>query len=160
MNPTLPISQRRLDVFFAIMLLLFAATSFGMDAFGAMGIDWAHTRHPLGPTLVEFGKTVDRVYLMTDSPWVRMILGFSGFVFGPLKLVLAVGLLKDWRWVRGPGLALMGAYLYSTLVYTAVALWGPAPSLAPITLLAVTSPYAVIPAWLIVHLSRKVNAPT
>ena len=154
-----PIRTRKLDAFFAVTLVIFAITSFAFDAFGALGIDWRNTSHPFGPAMVRFGESIDRIYLMTDSIWIRVMLAFSAFVFGPLKLLLAVGLWKDWPWIRGPGLVVLGAYAYSTLLYTAVALWGPAPSLQPLALICINAPYAVIPAWLAVHLIRKDRAP-
>ncbi len=144
----IPLRRRPLHAFFVIAFGLFAMTSMTIDSIGGLGLDFAAVGHPLAGALADYARDIDPL-LRSGETWVQVMLFISGFVFGPLKLALAVGLARGWRWLSAPAMAFCGAYIYSTVLYVAVGVMvSPAPSL----LALICAPYVLVPAALIGHL--------
>lgn len=145
-----PLRERPLHRFFVIAFGIFAMTSMTIDAVGGLGLDFASVGHPLAGALADYARDIDPLVL-SGATWVQVMLFISGFVFGPMKLVLAIGLTRGWHWLPVPAITFCGAYIYSTVLYVAV---GVMTSPAPVLLTLICAPYVLVPAALIVHLAR------
>lgn len=145
-----PLRERPLHLAFVIAFGVFAFTSMTIDAIGGLGLDFAAVGHPLAGTLADYARDIDPL-VTSGETWVQVMLFISGFVFGPLKLALAIGLARGWRWLPAPAITFCGAYIYSTVIYVAV---GATVSPAPLLLALICAPYVLVPAALVVHLAR------
>ncbi len=142
-------TQRR-DRMFAGIWLLFAVTSFVVDSQAACGVDFEARGTAFDAAIANYGRTVDPVFLARPD-WALVMLLFSTFVFGPLKIVTAVALWKGITRLRPLVLVFAGAYAYSTALWIAVGLFGSLPSPAPVQYVMTNGPYLVVPllfAWL------------
>lgn len=138
---------RRFDLLLACGFIAFVFTSLLFDSQPALGI----TPRADGPLLVRlnhlFASRVDPILL--DPPlYFRLMCGISAFVYGPFYIVLAYALIRRRAWIRVPALVYASTILYSLVVITGEALFGPVKPLHwPFFLLAYT-PYLIFPGLL------------
>lgn len=149
-------SARR-DRLFALVWAGFAFTSFLVDAQVALGVDLAARNTAFDRALIDYGATVDRVFL-SGSDTARTALFFSAFLFGPLKLALAAALWRRATRFRQASLVFCGGYAYSTLLWMAVGLFGANPSPRPLVYVLSNGPYLVVPLLFAALVMRSARA--
>lgn len=152
----MPASRSRLvDRVVAIALLAMALAAFTMDRSAALDLCAVDSPDPFGRALWAYGERYDP--LVSANPYfLRVMSGISAFVFGPLEVVIAVGLWRQRAWVRGPAIVWSIAMLYSMVVHVIAEYWGPMPAPHPGIALAAYSAYIVVP---LVLLRRLWNGP-
>ncbi len=106
----LPLRDRRIDVFFAVVFCLFAVTSGISDWLVAVGVD-------MSPDSPNFLARANHWYAADTDPlllhpplWLRVATGLSAFVYGPFYLLLAWSLITGKNGVQVPAL------IYATMI--------------------------------------------
>lgn len=108
----LPLKDRKIDVFFAVVFLTFAVTSGIADAVPTLGIEMTpDSANPLARANYWYAVDADPLF-MHPPVWMRIVTGLSAFVYGPFYLVLAYALIKGKNWVQLP------AVIYATMIST------------------------------------------
>ncbi len=157
--PTLPLNERRIDVFFAVIFLVFALTSGISDAVPTLGIELSETSdNPLARANWWYAHDTDPLF-MRPPVWMRFVTGLSAFVYGPFYLLLAWALVKGKNWIQLP------AVIYATMISTitgvivfGVEFFGEPEwrCTNPLKFLAFNTPYVVVPLLLLARM-RKPN---
>ena len=155
----LPLRQRKFDIFFAVVFLLFAVTSGISDLLPTIGVPMSpDSANPLARANYWYALDADPLF-MNPPVWMRIVTGLSAFAYGPFYLLLAYALLKGKNWIQVP------AIIYATLIsgitgiiVFGVEFWGEAAwrSPNPAKFLAFNLPYVVIPLLLLARM-RKAN---
>ena len=109
-SSNIPLGKRPIDLFFAIVFILFAITSGISDAIPTLGI-------PISPVSTNVLARANFWYASTTDPlfmnppvWMRIVTGLSAFVYGPFYLILVYCLLKGKNWIQLP------AVIYATMI--------------------------------------------
>jgi hypothetical protein len=155
--PNLPLAQRKIDVFFAVVFLLFALTSGISDLVPTIGMTMSpDSPNPLARANYWYAHDADPLF-MNPPVWMRIVTGLSAFVYGPFYLVLAWALLRGKNWIQLP------AVIYATLiagltgiVVFGVEFFGEAAWRTPLPgkFLAFNLPYVFIPLLLLVRMRK------
>lgn len=104
------LSERRIDIFFAIVFFLFAITSAISDAVPTLGIVMSPTStNVLARANYWYASTTDTLF-MNPPVWMRFVTGLSAFVYGPFFLVLVYCLVKGKNRIQLP------AIIYATMI--------------------------------------------
>lgn len=141
-----PLGERRGDIFFVVIFLAFAFTSFFSDAWHALGLltedmFW-------GRANLWYGEFAGDAYFLADHQYLRIGTGISGFIYGPFYLLLSFAFLKGKNWIRPMALVYVGAMLHGMIEYISWEYWiGPAPTETMI-FWAFNGPYALVPVLL------------
>lgn len=153
----LPLNERRIDVFFAIVFVIFALTSGISDAIPTLGIEMRpDSDNPLARANYWYAVDADPLF-MRAPVWMRFVTGLSTFVYGPFYLVLA------WCLVKGKNGIQLPAVIYATMIssITGVIVFGVEffgePELRtqnPLKFLALNLPYVVLPLLLLVRMRK------
>lgn len=153
----LPLGQRRIDIFFAIVIVLFAVTSGISDAIPTLGIEMTPDS-PNALARANYWYAIDADPLFMHPPvWMRFVTGLSAFVYGPFYLVLAWCLVKGKNWIQLP------AVIYATMIssITGVIVFGVEffgepefRTLNPVKFLSFNSPYVLLPLLLLVRMRK------
>lgn len=154
MHRPLPFRERRLHVFFAVVLGVFAFSSFASDMLGALGVDHENSDWPLAQATAAYGHLCSQLILQ-NPPWMRVVLGISAFVFGPVCVFLVYGFARARPWTRPLTLVFSSAILYSMLLYVPMELFGPLPTPNAPIFLAINLPWVILPAWMLVYMWRN-----
>lgn len=153
----LPLKDRKIDVFFAVVFLTFAVTSGIADAVPTLGIEMS----PDSPNFLaraNYWYAVDADPLFMHPPvWMRIVTGLSTFVYGPFYVLLAWALLKGKNWIQLP------AVIYATMISSitgfivfGVEFFGE-PHLQtqnPLKFLAFNTPYVLLPLLLLARMRK------
>ena len=108
--PNLPLKERRIDLFFAVLFVVFAITSGISDAVPTLGIEMsADSPNPLARANYWYAIDADPLFLHPPI-WMRLVTGLSTFVYGPFYLVLSYCLVKGKNWIQLP------AVIYATMI--------------------------------------------
>ena len=154
---TLPLRERRVDLFFAVVFAAFTVTSLISDLLPTVGVDFSR------PSANFFAQSNywyahDADPLFTHPPvWMRIVTGLSAFVYMPFYIVLVVALVRGWNWIQLP--SVIYATMISTLtgiVVFGVEFFGE-PALRtqnPAKFLAFNLPYVLIPLLLLVRMRK------
>jgi hypothetical protein len=135
-----------LDLTLALVALIFAGSSFTIDALLAFGI-------PLRPdSSVAFARLWYDNYagiadplLVANPMFLRIQATICTFVFGPFYLALAYALARGLDWIRIPALMYSAANIYCMTVVFGVNMFGEyRPTHVPLWLLC-TAPYLIYP---------------
>jgi hypothetical protein len=153
----LPLSRRRIDIFFAVVFAAFTVTSGIADLVPTLGIDFSQ---PSDNFLVNsnywYAHDADPLF-MHPPVWMRIVTGLSAFVYGPFYLVLVYALLRGRNWIQLP------AVIYATMISTitgiivfGVEFFGEAGlrTQNPVKFLAFNLPYVLIPLLLLIRMRR------
>lgn len=153
----LPLKDRKIDLFFAVVFVTFSVTSGIADAIPTLGIEMA----PDSPNFLaraNYWYAVDADPLFMHPPvWMRIVTGLSTFVYGPFYLLLAWALIKGKNWIQLP------AVIYATMISSitgfivfGVEFFGE-PHLQTqnaAKFLAFNSPYVLLPILLLVRMRK------
>lgn len=157
MNENLPLRERKIDIFFAVVFVTFALTSGISDAIPTLGIEMSpDSANPLARA--NYWYAVDADPLFMHAPvFMRFITGLSTFVYGPFYLVLAYCLVKGRNWVQLPSV------IYATMIssITGIIVFGVEfvgePELRtqnPLKFLSFNLPYVLLPILLLVRMRK------
>lgn len=158
MTENLPLRDRKIDVAFAVVFLLFAVTSGISDAVPTLGIEMTpDSPNPLARANYWYAHDTDPLF-MHPPVWMRLVTGLSAFVYGPFYLVLAWALLTGKNWIQLP------AVIYATMIatLTGVVVFGVeffgepefrTPN--PVKFLSFNLPYVLVPLLLLARMRRE-----
>lgn len=155
--PNLPLRQRPIDIFFAVMFSLFIVTSCIADMLPTVGVDFSQ---PTGNFLVDsnywYAHDADPLF-MHPPVWMRIVTGLSAFVYLAFYLVLVPSLVRGWNRIQLP------AVIYATMIagVTGIIVFGVEffgePELQtqnPLKFLAFNLPYVLVPLLLLVRMRK------
>lgn len=155
--PNLPLRERRIDLFFAVVFLLFAVTSGISDAIPTLGIEMTpDAANPLARANYWYAVDADPLF-MHPPFWMRIVTGLSAFVYGPFYLVLAWALVTGKNWIQLP------AVIYATMIasFTGILVFGVEffgePELQTqnaVKFLSFNTPYVLLPLLLLVRMRK------
>ena len=153
----LPLKDRRIDVFFAVVFVVFAVTSGISDAVPTLGIEMSpDSPNPLARANYWYALDADPLF-MHPPVWMRFVTGLSTFVYGPFYLVLAYALVKGKNWIQLP------AVIYATMIssITGILVFGVEffgepefRTLNPVKFLSFNLPYVLLPILLLVRMRK------
>lgn len=153
----LPLTERRIDVFFAVLFVVFAITSGISDAIPTLGIEMsADSANPLARANYWYALDADPLF-MHPPVWMRFVTGLSTFVYGPFYLVLSWALVKGKNWIQLP------AVIYATMIssITGILVFGVEffgepqfRTLNPAKFLSLNLPYVLFPLLLLVRMRK------
>ena len=154
---TLPLRERKIDVFFAVVFSAFTVTSCISDLLPTVGVDFSQ---PGGNFFVRsnywYAHDTDRLF-MQPPDWMRIVTGLSAFVYMPFYIVLVVALLTGRQWIQLPSV------IYATMIVTltgivvfGVEFFGEAAWRTgnPAKFLAFNLPYVLVPLLLLVRMRK------
>ena len=153
----LPLRERRIDIFFAVVFAAFTITSLISDLLPTVGVDFSHdSSNFFVHSNWWYAHDADPLF-MNPPDWMRIVTGLSAFVYMPFYLVLVYALVTARGWIQLPSViyATMIATLTGVVVF-GVEFWGE-PALRthnPAKFLAFNLPYVVIPILLLVRMRR------
>ncbi len=155
----LPLRERRIDVFFAVVFAAFAVTSIISDLLPTIGVDFSH---PSSNVFVNsnywYAHDADPLF-MNPPDWMRIVTGLSAFVYMPFYVVLVYALITARNWIQLPSV------IYATMISTitgiivfGVEFWGEADLRTgnPAKFLAFNLPYVLIPILLLIRMRKPV----
>ena len=153
----LPLRERRIDIFFAVVFSAFTVTSVISDLLPTVGVDFSH---PSGNFFVQsnywYAHDADPLF-MHPPDWMRIVTGLSAFVYMPFYIVLVVALVTGRNWIQLP------AVIYATMIVTLTGIvvfgtefFGEAATRTgnPAKFLAFNLPYVLIPLLLLVRMRK------
>ena len=153
----LPLKDRKIDIFFAVVFLTFAVTSGIADAVPTLGIEMTpDSANPLARANYWYAIDADPLF-MHPPTWMRIVTGLSAFVYGPFYLVLAYALIKGKNWIQLP------AVIYATMISTitgiivfGVEFFGEVEwqTQNPVKFLSFNIPYVLLPVLLLVRMRK------
>lgn len=155
--PNLPLRERRVDLFFAVIFVVFAVTSGISDAIPTLGIEMSpDSPNPLARANYWYAIDADPLF-MHPPVWMRFVTGLSTFVYGPFYLVLA------WCLVKGKNGIQLPAVIYATMISTitgilvfGVEFFGEPEfrTQNPLKFLSLNLPYVLLPLLLLVRMRK------
>ena len=153
----LPLRQRKIDIFFAVIFLTFAVTSGISDLVPTIGMTMSpESPNPLARANYWYASDTDPLF-MNPPVWMRIVTGLSAFVYGPFYLLLAFALIRGKNWIQLP------AVIYATLIagLTGIVVFGVeffgeaafrTPN--PAKFLAFNLPYVLVPLLLLARMRK------
>jgi hypothetical protein len=130
----LPLRQRPIDIFFAVMFTIFIVTSSIADMLPTLGVDFTQ---PNGTFLVDsnywYAHDADPLF-MNPPVWMRIVTGLSAFAYLAFYLVLVPSLIKGWNRIQLP------AVIFASMIAS--------------KFLAFNLPYVLIPLLLLIRMRK------
>ncbi len=106
----LPLKERRIDIFFAVVFLIFTITCGISDAIPTLGIEMSpSSTNILARANYWYASSADPLF-MHPPVWMRFVTGLSAFVYGPFYLLLVYCLVKGKNWIQLPSV------IYATMI--------------------------------------------
>lgn len=156
-NSNLPLKERPVDIFFAIIFFVFAITCGISDALPTLGVKMS----PDSPNLLaraNYWYAIGTDPLFMNPPvWMRFVTGLSAFVYGPFYLILVFSLIKGKNQIQLP------AVIYATMISSitgivvfGVEFFGEMPFRSPdiLKFLSFNLPYVLIPLLLLIRMRK------
>jgi hypothetical protein len=153
----LPLRQRGIDIFFAVVFAAFTVTSVISDLLPTVGVDFSH---PSTNFFVQsnywYAHDADPLF-MNPPDWMRIVTGLSAFVYMPFYVVLVLALLTARNWIQLP------AVIYATMIVslTGIVVFGVEffgePALRthnPVKFLVFNLPYVLVPLLLLIRMRK------
>jgi hypothetical protein len=161
-----PSKMKHAVLFFAFCLFGFVALVF--EPLYYFGCDWNGLvcTNACTSSLIDAVRNVWLIYaawdpIFLDIPlWLRVLCSIEVFIFGPLYVVVAVGLWTRGTWLRIIAQPFCGALIYSTFVYFAMEYLESVPNTNFLLVFLVNIPWTIVPAWLLWELSGESKAKT
>lgn len=153
----LPLTRRKVDIFFAIVFSLFVVTSCIADLLPTIGVDFSRpSENFLVNSNYWYAHDADPLF-MHPPVWMRIVTGLSAFVYMPFYLVLVYALIRGRNWIQLP------AVIYATMIASAtgiivfgVEFFGEPEyrTQNPAKFLAFNLPYVLVPLLLLVRMRK------
>ncbi len=153
----LPLRERKIDIFFLVIFLVFSVTSLIADLLPTVGVN-------ISPTSTNWVAKANWSYahdadpMFADPPvWLRFATGLSAFVYLPFYWLLAVSLVRRWNWIQLPSV------IYATMIssITGIVIFGAEifgePDVRSHNIpkfLAFNLPYVLIPILLLIRMRK------
>ncbi|HEY1487375.1 MAG TPA: emopamil-binding family protein [Micromonosporaceae bacterium] len=154
---TLPLRERRIDIFFAVIFAAFAVTSVISDLLPTVGVNFSHdSSNFFVHSNYWYAHDADPLF-MNPPDWMRIVTGLSAFVYMPFYLVLVYCLVTARNWIQLPSV------IYATMIVTltgvvvfGVEFWGEAALRThnPAKFLAFNLPYVLVPLLLLIRMRK------
>lgn len=154
---TLPLRERRVDIFFAAAFAAFTVTSLISDLLPTIGVDFSRpSDNFFAQSNYWYAHDADPLF-MHPPAWMRIVTGLSAFVYMPFYIVLVAALIKGWNRIQLPSV------VYATMISTitgvivfGVEFFGEAEfrTQNPAKFLAFNLPYVLIPILLLIRMRR------
>jgi hypothetical protein len=153
----LPISQRKIDLFFIVIFSLFTVTSLISDLLPTIGVDFSHpSSNFFANSNWWYAHDTDPLF-MHPPTWMRIVTGLSAFAYMPFYIVLVVSIVRGWNWIQLPSVI----YATSISVLTGVVVFGVEffgepqfHTQNPLKFLAFNLPYVLVPILLLVRMRK------
>jgi emopamil binding protein len=154
---TLPLRERRVDLFFAVVFAAFTVTSLISDLLPTIGVDFSRpSANFFAQSNYWYAHDADPLF-MHPPVWMRIVTGLSAFVYMPFYIVLVAALIRGWNWIQLPSViyATMIATLTGVVVF-GVEFFGEEAwrTQNPGKFLAFNLPYVLIPLLLLVRMRK------
>lgn len=153
----LPLRQRRVDVFFAVVFAAFTVTSLISDLLPTIGVDFSRpSDNFFAQSNYWYAHDADPLF-MNPPVWMRIVTGLSAFVYMPFYVVLVTALIRGWNWIQLPSV------VYATMIstITGVIVFGVEffgepqfQTQNPVKFLAFNLPYVLIPILLLIRMRK------
>jgi hypothetical protein len=153
----LPLRERRVDIFFAVVFAAFTITSLISDLLPTIGVDFSRpSANFFANSNYWYAHDADPLF-MNPPAWMRIVTGLSAFVYMPFYVMLVVSLIKGWNAIQLPSV------VYATMISTitgiivfGVEFFGEEPLRTgnPAKFLAFNLPYVLIPLLLLVRMRK------
>jgi hypothetical protein len=89
---------------------------------------------------------------LTPPDWLKVLCTIEVFIFGPLYVMIAIGLQSNATWLKPIGYCFSGALVYSTIVYFTMEILESAQGTNFSLVFLVNCPWTFVPLLLIYHL--------
>lgn len=144
--PGKKLMDRRLDIFYVVIFILFACTSFVTDSLnGFQEILSPDSTSPVEQIIYQNYASKADPNLIINPPVVRIGAFISAVIWGPLYIFFVICFIRGWNVIRNFGL-IYGAALSSTMiVYMADGMLGVNASASPLYFFFVNIMYFIIP---------------
>lgn len=144
--PGKKLMDRRMDIFYVVIFILFACTSFVTDSLnGFQEILSPDSTSPVEQIIFQNYAIKADPNLIINPPVVRIGAFISAVIWGPLYIFFVICFIRGWNMIRNFGL-IYGAALSSTMiVYMADGMFGVNASPSPIYFFAVNILYFLVP---------------
>lgn len=147
---------------------LFAFVALIFEPLYYFGCDWNGKICPLATesSLIFYTKEIWLFYAQWDPLfyniplWLRVLCSIEVFIFGPLYLVVVIGLINDSSWLFPVTLLFSGALVYSTIVYFLMEIIEFLPGTNLLMVFIVNIPWTIVPILLTGRILMKVNKRT
>ena len=143
-----PLSSRKRDWFFVVMLAIFTSSSIFSDAFHALGI----TSGAFGDANAYYAELAGDTFFASNPLPLRVRLYFSAFVFGPITLLLAWGFVRGVNGIRPIALLYAGTMIVGVLEFFGWEWASGTPPSHLIPFFAFNGPYLVVPVLLAIRM--------
>jgi hypothetical protein len=153
----LPLRDRRIDIFFAVIFSAFTITSLISDLLPTVGVDFSQ---PSDNFFVQsnywYAHDADPLF-MNPPFWMRVVTGLSALVYMPFYLVLVYALVTGRNWIQLPSV------IYATMISTitgiivfGVEFFGEAGfrTQNPVKFLLFNLPYVLVPLLLLARMRK------
>jgi hypothetical protein len=161
MNPTIPLSQRRLDIFilgFFIINLLFI--TYVVDLEQLVIPDASNFTYPIWPPapavdlIHRYGSTIDPL-LIARPPWWKMTIWIDVLFFGPFYACAIYAFVKGREWIRTACFVWSGMMLSNVLIILGEEIAGPHASPQLPLVLLLNGPWLLMPFVVIHRMARS-----
>jgi len=153
----LPLRERRIDLFFAVLFVVFAITSGISDAIPTLGIEMSpDSANPLARANYWYAIDADPLF-MHPPVWMRFVTGLSAFVYGPFYLLLSWALVKGKNWIQLPAViyAVMISSITGVIVFGVEFFGEPEfQTQNAVKFLSLNLPYVLMPILLLVRMRK------
>lgn len=155
--------QTSFDRFLVFWYLLFAFTALVFEPLFYYGCQWnAHTCYyaSIYPFIGRM-RDIWVLYLQYDPVffvlplWLRVLCTIEVWIFGPLYLLVAIGMLTNATWLEMIALPFSGALVYSTVVYFAMELLDFTIGTNLYVVFLVNLPWTIIPILLMYQIRHR-----
>lgn len=153
----LPLRERKIDIFFAIMFTLFALSAGVSDTMLTIGVPLTpDSSNPMARSVYAYAIDADPLFLHPPV-WMRIAVGLSAFVYAPFCLLLSYALVRGKNWIQFPATI----YATSISVITGVIVFGVEffgepewRTQNPAKFLAYNLPYVLVPLLLLARMRK------
>jgi hypothetical protein len=153
----LPLRERRIDVFFAVVFVVFALSTGISDTIPTFGIELTpDSANPVVRANYSYAMGTDPLF-MHPPVWMRMVTGLSLFVYAPFYLVLAWCLVKGKNGIQLPAVMFASVICVVTgVIVFGVEFFGEAEFRTPnpVKYLSLNLPYVLVPLLLLVRMRK------
>ena len=161
MSPILPLSQRRLDLFFlGFFIINLGFITYIVDLEQLMIADPSHFTYPVWPParLVDlvhwYGRSFDPP-LMAREAWWRATIWIDAVFFGPFYAFAIYAFVKGRAWIRTPAIIWASVMMTNVTIILFEELVGAHPTARPGIVLALNAPWLLTPPFLIWRVTRR-----
>ena len=151
-----------LDYFIFYWYCLFAFVALIFEPLYYYGCNWnGLSCLTEGNLILHYTKHIWLFYAQWDPMfyqvpmWLRVMCSIEVFIFGPLYLLTAIGMVYDTAWFVQMSLPFAGALIYSTIVYFAMEIIENMPGTNMVVVFLVNLPWTIVPIMLVYQIVSK-----